>query len=141
MTTEHLLVIAIDAVVDLWLGARAGDGHNSAAPAPHRHCSGCAIAALLAAAAPVLAAEPCLAGGECAPGASGECVTCSGRRAVSAIEELRAVPGPRPRCANYSPPWYTGRWRDWHRGHGCDKDDGDPRSAEGAAEIERGGAA
>lgn len=42
-------------------------------------------------------------------------------------------------CSNNSPPWFTGRWRDWHRGHRCDKDDGKPRTAEGAAEIERGG--
>lgn len=43
-------------------------------------------------------------------------------------------------CRNNSPAWFTGRWRDWHRGHGCNKDDGQPRSAEGAAEIEAGGA-
>lgn len=41
-------------------------------------------------------------------------------------------------CTNNSPPWFTGRWRDWHRGHGCDKDDGKPRTPEGEAEIERG---
>ena len=39
------------------------------------------------------------------------------------------------RCTNDSPPWFTGRWRDWHRGHGCDKDDGQPRTLEGALEI------
>jgi hypothetical protein len=43
------------------------------------------------------------------------------------------------RCTNDSPPWFTGRWRDWHRGHGCDKDDGQPRTIEGALEIEHGG--
>lgn len=42
-------------------------------------------------------------------------------------------------CMDNSPEWFTGRWRDWHRGHACDKDDGKPRTAEGAAEIERGG--
>ena len=42
------------------------------------------------------------------------------------------------RCSNDSPPWFTGRWRDWHRGHGCDKDDGEPRTPEGALEIEKG---
>jgi len=42
-------------------------------------------------------------------------------------------------CANNSPPWFTGRWRDWHRGHGCDKDDGKPRTDEGEAEIRAGG--
>lgn len=44
-------------------------------------------------------------------------------------------------CSNHSPSWFTGRWRDWHRGHRCDKDDGDPRTPEGQAEIERGGRA
>jgi hypothetical protein len=49
---------------------------------------------------------------------------------------------PQTRCHNYSPPWFTGRWRDWHRGHGCQLDDGKPRSAEAAAEIKaHGGAA
>lgn len=38
-------------------------------------------------------------------------------------------------CTNNSPPWFTGRWRDWHRGHGCDKDDDRSRSAEAVAEI------
>jgi hypothetical protein len=38
-------------------------------------------------------------------------------------------------CTNGTPPWFTGRWRDWHRGHGCDRDDGQPRSAEAMAEI------
>lgn len=42
-------------------------------------------------------------------------------------------------CTNSSPPWFTGRWRDWHRGHGCNKDDGYPRTTEGAAEIAGGG--
>ncbi len=37
-------------------------------------------------------------------------------------------------CTNHSPPDFVGHWRDWHRGHGCDKDDGKPRSA--AAKIE-----
>jgi hypothetical protein len=38
-------------------------------------------------------------------------------------------------CRNFSPPWFTGRWRDWHRGHGCNLDDGKPRSAAAVAEI------
>jgi hypothetical protein len=42
----------------------------------------------------------------------------------------------RDKCTNFSPPWFSGRWVDWHRSHGCDLDDGKPRSAEGAAEIE-----
>lgn len=27
-------------------------------------------------------------------------------------------------CQNNSPAGFTGHWRDWHRGHGCDKDPG-----------------
>lgn len=45
----------------------------------------------------------------------------------------------RPLCRDNSPPWFAGRIRDWHRGHGCQNDDGRPRTPEGAAEIERGG--
>lgn len=41
----------------------------------------------------------------------------------------------RHECADYSPPWFTGRWRDWHRGHGCRLDDGKPRNADAQAEI------
>lgn len=41
-------------------------------------------------------------------------------------------------CTNFSPPWFRGRWRDWHRGHACDKDDGRPRTLEGATEIASG---
>lgn len=43
-----------------------------------------------------------------------------------------------PECSNMSPPWFKGRWRDWHRGHGCNKDDGKARTAEGHAEINAG---
>lgn len=45
----------------------------------------------------------------------------------------------RPQCNNYSPPWYGGRWRDWHRGHGCHLDDGKPRSYGAQEEIRRHG--
>lgn len=34
-------------------------------------------------------------------------------------------------CTNYSPAGFTGHWREWHRGHGCDKDDGKPRTGGG----------
>jgi hypothetical protein len=46
---------------------------------------------------------------------------------------------PLPACTNNTPQGFTGHWRDWHRGHGCDKDDGKPRTPEGAAEIAAGG--
>jgi hypothetical protein len=38
-------------------------------------------------------------------------------------------------CSNNTPPWFTSHWRDWHRGHGCDRDDGKPRSDLAIAEI------
>jgi hypothetical protein len=38
-------------------------------------------------------------------------------------------------CSNNAPPWLTGHWRDWHRGHGCDKDDDKPRSEAVITEI------
>lgn len=31
-------------------------------------------------------------------------------------------------CDDLTPRWFAGHWRDWHRGHGCDKDDGKPLS-------------
>ncbi len=38
-------------------------------------------------------------------------------------------------CTNSTPSWFTGRWRDWHRGHGCDRDDGKPRTEDARTEI------
>ena len=38
-------------------------------------------------------------------------------------------------CTNNTPPGFTGHWRDWHRGHGCDKDDGKLRSEAARVEI------
>jgi len=38
-------------------------------------------------------------------------------------------------CSSGTPPWFTGHWRDWHRGHGCDQDDGRPRSENAKTEI------
>ena len=38
-------------------------------------------------------------------------------------------------CTNNTPRGFVGHWREWHRGHGCDKDDGKPRSAEARHEI------
>lgn len=40
-------------------------------------------------------------------------------------------------CANHTPSWFVGHWCEWHRGHGCDKDDGKPRSAAAVTEIEQ----
>jgi hypothetical protein len=41
----------------------------------------------------------------------------------------------KPCCTNDTPRWFTGHWRDWHRGHGCDRDDGQPRSDTATIEI------
>jgi hypothetical protein len=38
-------------------------------------------------------------------------------------------------CWRYAPPWFTGHWSDWHRGHGCPSDDGASRSEAATAEI------
>lgn len=38
---------------------------------------------------------------------------------------------------NYTAAWFTGHWRDWHRGHGCDRDDGKPRSEGAKTEIDQ----
>lgn len=61
------------------------------------------------------------------------------RTAARAVAWARTAGSPetgREPCADLCPPAFTGRWRDWHRGHGCDKDDGLPRTAEGQAEID-----
>lgn len=39
------------------------------------------------------------------------------------------------RCEQFSPAWFRGHWRDWHRGHGCHLDDGKPRRPSAVAEI------
>jgi hypothetical protein len=26
-------------------------------------------------------------------------------------------------CLDFCPPGYQGHWRNWHRGHGCNRDD------------------
>jgi len=38
-------------------------------------------------------------------------------------------------CAEHTPRWFIGHWRDWHRGHNCDQDDGKPRSDTATIEI------
>lgn len=40
-------------------------------------------------------------------------------------------------CNDNTPPWFTGRWQDWHRGHGCNKDDGKPRTEAGQRELDQ----
>ena len=38
-------------------------------------------------------------------------------------------------CTNSTPSWFVGHWREWHRGHGCEQDDGKPRSDAATKEI------
>lgn len=59
---------------------------------------------------------------------------------MAAVQEAQeaALGKPYPRCMNMTPPWFKGRWKDWHRSHGCELDDGNPRTAEGEAEIAAG---
>lgn len=38
-------------------------------------------------------------------------------------------------CTNHCPSWFTGHWADWHRGHGCNRDDGKSRSETAVTEI------
>ena len=38
-------------------------------------------------------------------------------------------------CTDHSPSWFVGHWREWHRGHGCNRDDGHPRSDQAKTEI------
>jgi hypothetical protein len=38
-------------------------------------------------------------------------------------------------CTDTSPSWFVGHWRDWHRGHGCDRDDGQVRTQSAQTEI------
>ena len=40
-------------------------------------------------------------------------------------------------CDNSTPSWFVGHWRDWHRGHGCNQDDGRPRSKAAKTEVEQ----
>lgn len=58
---------------------------------------------------------------------------------VSDLRVRAACAAAAPACANHSPRWFIGRWRDWHRGHGCNLDDGKTRSPEAVAEIAKGG--
>lgn len=51
---------------------------------------------------------------------------------VDLVTDEASLPKP---CAELAPSWFTGYWRDWHRGHGCDRDDGRPRSEDARAEI------
>lgn len=60
---------------------------------------------------------------------------CSCHAAAAREQPAREPVARQPSCTNNSPPGLTARWQDWHRGHGCDKDDGKPRTPAGQAEI------
>ena len=75
---------------------------------------------------------------------AGEVGPCGGCNCADPVPSADALivsivvrpPPTSPPCTDFAPAWFTGRWRDWHRGHGCDLDDGAPRTAEGTAEID-----
>lgn len=52
-----------------------------------------------------------------------------------APRDAEMKPNKQKNCTNFSPPTFRGRWIDWHRGHGCNLDDGKLRTSEGVAEI------
>jgi hypothetical protein len=57
------------------------------------------------------------------------CFRCNERKGAS-MEPDPTAPNSnqstRKTCSNYEPAgWYT-HWREWHRGHGCELDDGQP---------------
>jgi hypothetical protein len=62
------------------------------------------------------------------------CLTCAANRTRYQVEN-DLVSADAKTCSNNTPPWFAGHWRDWHRGHGCDRDDGAPRSEEARAAI------
>jgi len=38
-------------------------------------------------------------------------------------------------CSDSTPPWFVGHWREWHRGHRCEFDDGKSRSGAAITEV------
>ena len=59
-------------------------------------------------------------------------------RRIEELTESILNDGRRPDCRSFSPPWFAGRWLDWHRETGCSLDDGRPRTPDGAREIAEG---
>jgi hypothetical protein len=53
------------------------------------------------------------------------------------VESAHIGPIPKASCTDHTPSWFVGHWRDWHRGHGCDQDDGKPRRAAAVTEIDQ----
>jgi hypothetical protein len=69
----------------------------------------------------------------------GRCRSCSSPGAASRSERGEdSGNGPKaPTCTNNSPAGWTEHWREWHRGHGCEKD---PSAAEAAQSPQVGAA-
>lgn len=65
--------------------------------------------------------------------------TLRGRKPVpaskAAAPEAKALQVPPAQCPESTPRWFTGHWREWHRGHGCSQDDGKPRANVAISEI------
>lgn len=73
-----------------------------------------------------------------APGMAVVCDECYNdimkRLTMKEVEDTR-VNVRAERCAKWSEPWFKGSWRDWHRGHGCNLDDGKQRTEAAQQEI------
>lgn len=50
--------------------------------------------------------------------------------AAAAALTSRATP-----CTDFAPAGFAGRWQRWHRGHGCNLDDGKPRTPQDAGKA------
>lgn len=71
-------------------------------------------------------------------GDRGPCVTSltiEQRAELETLVQYARTRHPSTSCTDYAPRGFSGHWRDWHRGHGCDKDDARPRTPLGDAEI------
>ena len=79
--------------------------------------------------------QPCGACGRCAlcraEGPDCEAYTYYEQDEDPAMAELKKT------CTDHSPSWFVGHWREWHRGHGCEQDDGKPRSDAATIEIKQ----
>lgn len=49
---------------------------------------------------------------------------------LDCLECAAAVAPAKKRCENWAPATFSGHWREWHRGHGCELDPSAPASQE-----------
>lgn len=114
---KHQRILVLEAQVDelmCWLAGDYADGelHEERKAAFEQHlvrCDKCRLAVV-------------------------EQIELTTRIAAAAREDLRAADmaaaaltsRPTP-CTDFCPPTWTSHWREWHRGHGCNLDDGKSR--------------